>query len=214
MACLNPQFLPKDGRLRNITFMLYEDSAPIDWRDRLDKLHIQYLYMFHDKDVNGTEHKKDHYHIVLLFEGKKSTTQIDAIVSDIGGANGAWEVVGSARAMARYLCHLDNPDKAPYDPADVVAHGIDYDELIALPKDKYTAISEMIDYCEEHNIISFYELLLYARINNYSWFHALCDNSTIIIKEYLKSKQWTQEREQRQSDTTLVIDTNTGEVKR
>lgn len=51
-------------------------------------------------------------------------------------------------------------------------------------------VSEMIDFCDKHNIKSFYLLMKYARKNKENWFRALCNNKcTYIICEYLKSKE-------------------------
>ena len=212
MSCINKYMMPKDGRVRQITFFLYADSAPEDWKQRLIDMHIPYMYIYHDRDINpGGEPKKPHYHIVLAFDGKKSEEQLDTIVNHIGGANGAWEVVGNLRTIARYLRHLDNPEKAPYESSEVVTCSIDYDSLIGMAQDKYRAVYEMIDFCEDNNIISFYKLLLYSRNNRYDWFKALCDNCAVIVKEFLKSKQWTQDREQAIKER-VVVDTETGEI--
>lgn len=209
MPCINKYIMPKDERVRQITFFLYDDSAPKDWKNRLIDLHVPFIYVYHNKDFNvGGEPKKPHYHVVLTFDGKKSEEQLDVIANHIGAANGVWEIVGNLRTIARYLCHLDNPEKAQYDTSEVVSCSIDYDHLIGMAHDKYKAVGEIIDYCEENNIVSFYNLLLYARENRYDWFKALCDNSTMIIKEYLKSKQWTKEK----SSNHMIVDTTTGEV--
>lgn len=212
MSCVNKQFLPKDERIRQITFFLYPESAPEDWQERLINLHTPYMYIYHDRDINpGGEQKKPHYHVVITYEGKKSLEQMDTIASYVGAANGAWEYVGNLRTMARYLCHMDNPEKAPYESSEVVSCSIDYNHLVGMPQDKYIAVGEMIDFCEGNNIVSFYELLLYARNNRYDWFKALCDNCSIVIKEYLKSKQWTQSKKRAASER-VVVDPTTGEI--
>jgi hypothetical protein len=55
------------------------------------------------------------------------------------------------------------------------------------------AICEMIDYCEQENIYSYSELLKYCRAERFDWFRVLCDNGTVVMKEYLKSRAWTDE---------------------
>jgi hypothetical protein len=87
---------------------------------------------------------------------------------------------------------LDNPEKAQYPVEDVRAMcGADYTNVIGLVTDKYKAIGEMIDFCELHDIYSYSDLLKYARMEKFEWFRVLCDNGTIVIKEYLKSRLWT-----------------------
>ena len=102
-------------------------------------------------------------------------------------------MVQSIRGYARYLCHLDNPEKFQYDTDQVRAlSGADYPGTIGLPTDKYKAIGEMILYCEENNVISYSELLKYCMSERYDWFRVLCDNGTVVMKEFLKSKYWTE----------------------
>nr|CRY93616.1 hypothetical protein [uncultured prokaryote] len=183
--------LPKDGRVRNITFMLYEDSCNPDWKELLDEEHIPHLWIYHNKDINPTgEAKKPHYHVVLCFDNKKSQKQCQAYADLFGAANGVYKEVQSLRGMARYLCHMDNPEKAQYDSSEVHSCAMDYNSIVGMAQDKYKAIDEMIQFCEEENIISFRELLMYARVHRFDWFKSLCDNSSFIIKEYLKSKVW------------------------
>lgn len=126
-----------------------------------------------------------------MFDGKKSKEQVKAVFDLIGGVG--CEVVKSIRGYARYLCHLDNPEKAQYDQADVVTLcGADYSGTVSLVTDKYKAIGEMIDFCVQANIYSYATLLEYCRLERFDWFRVLCDNGTVVMKEYLKSRSWTQ----------------------
>ena len=58
-----------DSRTRTWTFVLYEDSAPENWRQLLDDMHIEWVESpWHDKDINADgKPKKKHKHILLLF---------------------------------------------------------------------------------------------------------------------------------------------------
>ena len=125
-----------------------------------------------------------------MFEGVKTLEQARAVFDSISGVG--CEVVQSLRGYARYLCHLDNPEKVQYSPDDVISMcGADYITTIGLVTDKYKAISEMIDYCKAEGIVSYSILLEYCRESRFDWFRVLCDNGTVVIKEYLKSKAWT-----------------------
>jgi Plasmid replication protein. len=192
------QSTPKkpDNRFRNFAFMLYDDSASPTWKEDLDSMHIPYFWIFHDKDTNPNgEPKKPHYHLIIMFEGKKSDNQVQEIANKLGVANGKVEVINSIRGYARYLCHMDNPEKHQYDSSLVRAGGgADYSNIIGLPSDKYKSISEMIDFCKTENIISYAELLEYAQIHKNEWFKTLCDNGTMVMKEYLKSREWEEKR--------------------
>ena len=178
-------------RYRNFACVVYPDSAPDDWKDIL-AAHIvpTFISPLHDKDTNPNgEPKKPHYHVMIMFEGKKSPEQVAEIFGSFGGVG--LEIVKSIRGYARYLCHLDNPEKAQYNQGDVISlAGADYVSTIGLAIDKYKAIGEMLDYCEENNIISYADLLCYCRENRFDWFRVLCDNGTFVVMEYLKSRSW------------------------
>lgn len=179
-------------RTRNFATVVYPESAPEDWQDILSAQFIpSFISPLHDKDINpGGEPKKPHYHVVIMFDSVKTREQAQAVFTLIGGVG--CEVVQSIRGYSRYLCHLDNPEKAQYKQEDVRSlSGADYIATIGLVLDKYKAIGEMIDYCELNDIVSYSELLIYCRNERFDWFRVLCDNGTVVIKEYLKSKSWT-----------------------
>lgn len=180
------------SRYRNFATVVYPDSAPTDWLSILsDQLVPSFVSPLHNQDVNPTgEIKKAHYHVIIFFEGAKSLDQAKEVFDLIGGVG--CEVVKSLRAYSRYLCHLDNPDKAQYAVEDVKSlSGADYMGVIGLAIDKYKAIGEMIDFCVSEGVISYSDLLMYARLNRFDWFRILCDCGTLVMKEFLKSRSWT-----------------------
>lgn len=195
-------------RTRNFATVIYLDSAPSNWQEILSDLHVQaFVSPYHDKDKNANnEDKKPHYHVMIMYEGKKSIDQAKENFDKIGGVG--CEIVNSTRGYARYLCHLDNPDKEQYSIQDVKSFGgADYMSIINLVTDKYIIIGEMQDFCEKYNITSFYLLCNYARKNRSDWYRALCDNSSFYMKEYLKSKKWSEE-----NGVDKIIDHETGEI--
>lgn len=189
------------GRTRNFATVLYPESAVEGWEEILSQQFVPcFISPLHDKDLNPTgEEKKPHYHIMIMFEGVKTTDQAREIFEKIGGVG--CETVQSVRGYARYLCHMDNPEKYQYSTGDVRALcGADYSGTIGLVTDKYKAIGEMIDFCIENNIYSYSELLVYCRMNKFEWFRVLCDNGTVVMKEFLKSLQWTASYKQSKKD--------------
>ncbi len=178
-------------RTRNFATVLYPESAPSDWKTLLQEQCVPALISpLHDKDLNsdGTL-KKEHYHVMILFEGVHTHEQAGEVFKKIGGVG--IEPIKCARAYARYLCHLDNTDKTRYDIEDVLAYsGADYETMISLATDKYSAIGEMIEFCIQNSIVSYAELLLYAKNNRTDWFHVLCDSGTVTIVQFLKSRYW------------------------
>lgn len=179
-------------RTRNYATVVYPESAPENWQELLaSKFVPAFISPLHDKDINpGGEPKKPHFHVMIMFDNVKTKEQAQEVFSLIGGVG--CEVVNSLRGYARYLCHLDNPEKAQYEPETVRALcGADYVSVIGLVTDKYKAISEIIDFCVEQDIYSFSKLLEYCRNERFDWFRVLCDNGTIVVEKYLKSRSWT-----------------------
>ena len=184
------------GRTRNFATVVYPDSAPENWQEILSEQFVPaFISPLHDKDKNPTgEDKKPHWHVMLMFDGVKTMEQAQEVFTKIGGVG--CEVVQSQRGYARYLTHMDNPEKHQYNAEDVrQLCGADYNGCIGLVTDKYKAIGEMIDYCEENGIVSYSELLKHCRMERFDWFRVLCDNGTVVMKEFLKSKSWTENRD-------------------
>lgn len=184
----------RDTRARNYATVVYPESAPEDWQDILARHCIPaFISPLHDKDINPTgEAKKPHYHVVLMFEGKKSVSQVVEVFETIKGVG--CEVVKSLRGYARYLCHLDNPEKAQYEPSKVRCIASDYIGTIGLAIDKYVAISEMQDFCDKYNVVSYYALARYARGHRQDWHRVLCDSGAVAMREYLQSAKWSKEQ--------------------
>lgn len=180
-----------DSRFRNWATVVYPESAPADWLSIVSDAKVPiFVSPLHDQDVNPTnEPKKPHYHVLIAYEGKKSREQVEEFTDTFGGVG--LEKVQSLRGYARYLCHLDNPDKFQYDTEQVQSFGgADYASTIGLPTDKYKAIREMMEFCRANDITSYAELLDYASVEHFDWFRVLCDSGTVVIKEYLKSITW------------------------
>ena len=186
----------KSVEARNFATVVYPESAPENWREILQELKTAvFISPLHDCDCNPDgEVKKAHYHVMLMYEGKKNINTIKGLCATFGGVG--CEKVESKRGYARYLCHLDNPEKAQYSPDDVTTYGGEnYTVVIGTVLDKYKAIREMIAYCNDNNIVSYSDLVEYCMKEREDWFRVLADNGTYMVREYLKSKEWTINRE-------------------
>lgn len=180
-----------DKRKRNWVFVLYPESAPENWRQVLrDMLVPGYISPLHCDDINADgEHKKEHYHVILTFKGLKSYEQVKEITDELNATRP--EECKDIRAYARYLCHLDNPEKAQYNVSDVEClGGTDYLETTKSAADTDTAIGEMMDWCLEQGCYSFFRLALYARKYRTDWFRVLTSSRTVFLVAWLKSMQW------------------------
>lgn len=181
----------KSDRARVFSTVFYPESMPDNFDELVLGLHVPFLLSpLHDRDISANgEDKKSHYHGVFLFSSVKTPEQVRALIEPLGAVG--LEVVSDTRAYCRYLCHLDNPEKAQY-PTDLVRafSGADYASIISSGSDKYKAVGEMIEFIEENDIISYRQMLHYARDNRDDWYRALCDNCSMVILEYIKSRFW------------------------
>lgn len=180
----------KDTRCRNWTIVVYPDSSPDNWRNLLDEKHIEWIESpLHDKDLNANgEPKKPHWHVLLLFGGVKSYEQVLEFVNFL---NCPIPVrCHNAKALVRYMAHLDNPDKAQYSISDIKPHGgVDIAELLRpSSSERYCLIKDILQFVKDNNIIEFQDLIDYAFSNHFDdWFPLLCDNSAFIVVNYIKS---------------------------
>lgn len=187
------------ARARVWAFIAYPESAPADWVSQLRDLHVEILISpLHDKDINPDgEAKKEHYHVIVKFDAPKTRQQAQAVSDLVCGV--AVEYVSSTRGYARYLCHLDNPEKAAYSVSEVVSlGGVDYLELIAAAGDDDALLREMMRYCRENSVFSFAALADYAADTRPDWFRILSTKKTLYISQYLKSAYW-EEKERMQT---------------
>lgn len=184
----------KDDRTRNWTFIVYPESAPENWIEILNGEQVPFAVSpLHDKDVNADgEVKKPHWHVMLMFSGKKSFTQIKEITDKLNSP--VPQKVNSTKAMARYFVHLDNPEKYQYRKEDIrVYGGAEIKQHLTSASEqkneRYDGIREMCKFVDEHGIIEFSDLMAYAMDNKAEWFELLCDNSAYVMGAYIKSRR-------------------------
>lgn len=182
----------KDTRTRNWTVVVYPESAPENWRDIIDEMHIEWVESpLHDSDINATgEKKKPHWHVLLMFGGVKSYEQVMELCQDLNCPRP--ERCHNSKAMVRYMAHLDNPDKAQYSISDIISHGgVDIAELLRPnASERYSLIREMIAFIRDNEIIEYQDVMDYAaEFRPDDWFPLLCDNSTFVINQYVTSQR-------------------------
>lgn len=123
---------------------------------------------YHDSDVkdhidiiNGREYlsmrlKKPHYHLLFIFDNKISDVSFKYIKEhkfsfDLVGC----ECIDNVNGYARYLCHMDNPEKAQYDIGDYYFVGCG-EELLQSPRqdiyDKTDDLIYFIDMINQYDI--------------------------------------------------------------
>lgn len=180
------------GRTRNWAFIVYPESAPLNWEKMVDETHIPWVKSPEhnmDCDSNG-ELKKPHWHVMLFFDSVKDYAQVKEISDMCNGASP--EKVNVVSAYFRYLCHLDDPDKFQYSVSDIEYHcGADpADFLKPSASERYQYIGEMMSYIRDNDIIEYSDFSLYCLEYHFDdWYPLLCDSCTYVISEFIKSNR-------------------------
>ena len=199
----------KDERTRVYASILYPESAPADWIEILTQWHVAAIVSpLHNQDINpdGTL-KKPHHHIMIMFEGVKTPEQAKTIFDSIGAVGR--ENIVSTRGYARYLCHMDNPEKAQYSTSDVLClGGADYQALINSPADDLKTLISVFDFIRRNQIRSLAHLIDYCMRYNTEWLMMITRDKAYIIDKYIKSSAWELDTQQ---PRPIIIDDN-GEV--
>lgn len=144
--------MPRYPSARNWATVLYPESMlPMEeLLQKLDDMHLGiFLSPVHDKDIDKYgELQKPHYHLLVMYENQRNSLQFtQSVVEPLRGVGA--EKVESRRGYARYLCHLDNPDKHRYNVDDVVSFGgKNYFNIINSDSDNLNVILEILDYCD------------------------------------------------------------------
>lgn len=175
-------------KTRNWVTVLYPESAKEGWRDIVREWCCQaFVSPLHDRDANPDgEQKKAHWHLMVMMDGPKSRGRMEKAFSEIGGVG--CQPCNSARGYARYLCHLDNPEKTQYNVEDVECFGgADYLGLIQLETDKIKIVKEMQEYCVDNGVTNFAEFMLYCKDERETWYRSLCTSTSNLMLRFLKS---------------------------
>lgn len=189
-----------DDRYRLFACVLYPDSMPGDFLEKIDSLHVKaFLSPLHDKDLspdNG-DLKKPHYHLFLMFDGKKSLQQVKDLINTVFSVHFV-EVIQSCCSYARYLCHLDNGDvpwKRLYPIEEVKAFGgADYLSAILTVQDMKKVTDDMFFFVRS-NHIDYWWIFVESCQDHPEWLPFLNKAPGQFIQQYLRSKlQWRKDK--------------------
>ena len=171
------------------SFVCYPESVIEDWQNVLSELGCVFAVSpLHDSDVNATgEPKKAHWHVLLQFEGPTTYNKVKEQICDKIGATIPKSVI-SLRGYYRYLCHLDNPEKAQYNVEDIKTYG---GFKIDLTTSEINVIKNSIcDDIVEHGFLEYADLIDYYRSLGDMDYFQIVSNNTLFFSSYLKSKRY------------------------
>lgn len=179
-----------DVKTRNWLFLFYPESAPDDWQGVIESWQVGVMVSpVHDSDLtaDGTL-KKPHYHGILLFDGPQSYKRAMGLVSQLGCAT--CKPCNSLCASARYLCHLDSPDKFQYEISDILCFGpVDLGVLEKKGESEVdNKVEQLINIIIDNCITEFSELVNYV-IKEQRPLLATLRGNTLFFRSYLASRR-------------------------
>lgn len=190
----------KSFRTRNWSCIIYPDSLPDDYFDRilstglpvcLSPLHEDDTWLddVYDHPSDGSEPsiiyhkgelKKSHYHVIILYSGVKSIYQVAHDFSFFNISLALFDPVKSVAGSVRYFTHVDYPDKAQYGIDEFIPFN-GFDPLKYYNPDAVSEVSGLVgllDFIDQNQITEYRELLILLRSN-------MSDNNP-LIEEYFK----------------------------
>lgn len=109
---------------------LRDSVSPLCLIRTLENSGFPCFLVFHDHDTDPYGRRKFyHYHVMVLYDEEKTAAPVVELCNAVCGSGP--QIVHNPHAFARYLCHLDNPDKHQYSLKEVFCiNGCIYEEFI------------------------------------------------------------------------------------
>lgn len=184
-----------DVKKRNWAFVVYPESAPEDWRERLQKTGLQCaISPLHDKDTNPDgEPKKPHYHVILVYGSPTTYNNVKALTNGQLGQT-APQPLEQVRGYYRYLTHADNPEKAQYSAGDIqLINGFDIRDYVEMTKSEVMRYKrELLVFVRDNDIMEYADLLDILINGGESTADLLevASNHTLMLTKYIASRRY------------------------
>lgn len=215
------------------------DSAPEDWKDKLQKTGLACEYIIHDDDwdtdpeTGDPVHKKTHAHIIWAYSGPNTPAAADAVAVDLLKGKPA-QPLASIKGAHRYLTHQDNPEKTQYESTKIeTLNGFDISDFVASTKgevnglyksiehiireQKIEDLADLMDYLDSEGLEDY---ALFVRFNTYyidkllkSIYHrARKAKKDRLLELQLAREEWAANQRELLQPYDLKVDPITGEV--
>lgn len=170
--------------------VLYPESAPENWRDKLRETGIQCaISPLHDKDLNADNTpKKAHYHIILCYEGPTTFKNVCSLCDSLNQP--IPQPLEQLRGYYRYLVHKDNPEKYQYDESMITSiNGFDVSNYLDLTQNQVNAVlTEFTKFIDDNTITEFSDFIRVIRDSDfYSQFIEIAYNKYCFLNTYISS---------------------------
>lgn len=182
---------PLDEKGYKWTFIVYPESLPEDWQNKLDNLLIKTaISPLHQPEVQGTaEELKVHYHIILDFEKSvKTRKQVHEICIGLLHGTECFKVQ-SPIGLYEYLIHKNHPDREQFmDGFDAITHlnGFTFENFTKFENpDNFAKVMQIIS---DNCIIEFADLVDYVCTIEPQLLGTIRGDS-YFLNSYLRSKR-------------------------
>lgn len=181
----------KSIKKRNWAFVLYPESAPADWFDRLKQSGLMgAISPLHDKDVNSDgEPKKAHYHVILVYGNTTTYNNVKSLTDSLNQP--IPQALEQIRGYYRYLTHKDNPEKYQYSDSDIVTFGgFDISDFVEMTKSEVTKyIKEIHAFVRDNNITEYSDLCDMLIDAGLEELYEVAINHTLFVNSYISSRR-------------------------
>ena len=176
---------------RHWAFIVYPESAPADWKERLVQTGLPCaISPLHDKDLDPTgSPKKAHYHVIASWEGP-TTFNVAKTLTD--GFNAPIpQALEQVRGYYRYLTHKDNPEKFQYDELAIqTINGFNIADFTELSKSEVLAIKRKLQaLIRELELVEYSDFMDFLMDNEMNVEYDVASNNTYFFEKYISSKR-------------------------
>ena len=181
----------KSIKKRNWAFVLYPESAPLNWRDMLQQTGLQIaISPLHNKDLDPTGvPKKAHYHIILCYAGPTSFNVVRSLCDSL---NQPIPIpLEQVKGYYRYLTHMDNPDKYQYDSKDIdTINGFEIGNYCELTRSEVNSIKLRIrEIIIKADILEYSDLIDLLADSDMRDEWDIAVNNTLFFDRYISSRR-------------------------
>lgn len=173
-------------------FLVYPESAPADWWERLKASHGSFARSpLHEPDE---ESAKPHYHVIYKHGTNLNLDGMKRVIPDGIAANGYIELCAHPRNYQRYLVHLDDPEKQQWegDPRELIetCNGFPLDlSRDFSPSERAEQRRQVFQLIRDNGVCEYADLLEgLMDAGLYDLFDYAC-NHTILFSHYLASRR-------------------------
>lgn len=200
----------KNVKKRNWAFVLYPESAPVDWVEQLKQGGLKCaISPLHDKDVNPDKTpKKAHYHVIVCYEGPTTYNNVKRLTESLNQP--IPQPLEQVRGYYRYLTHEDNPEKFQYSKADIqTINGFDIREYVELTRtDVIRLMKEVQQFIRDNDITEYARLMDILKDGGDATadMFEVASSHTLFYRAYLTSRWRMQAQEVHKAGSTRADD--------